>query len=301
MGVRHIIQPFVSAYHGLRARSFRAAGQRAAGTKVTVIMTAYNAAETVAEAVHSVLGQSHHNLRLVVVDDASTDQTPDILTELARSDARMEVYRTAYNRGTYAAKNWALAGDVSPFVTFHDSDDYSDPDRLMLQLGAMQKTGASACTVRWKRVDETSGELLYIDGAKARLAAISLMIDRQKVVKNVGFFDPVRVAADSEYLGRIERLLGASAFLKLPVVAYTGRLRSGSLTTGAGSGMQWARTGNQVRRSISGQRQEYLEAARDWHQKGQVTPVTIEHDGYLFAPNIKREPPHDQVMRLWPN
>ena len=111
----------------------------------------------------------------------------------------------------------------------------------------MADSQAKACTVRWRRLDD-DGVPLYVNGRYGRLAAISLMIKRE-VLPDLGYFDSVRVAADSEYLGRIEALLGADALFKSSHIAYNGWLRADSLTTATGSGMTWQQKGRHITRS----------------------------------------------------
>lgn len=240
-------------------------GKEQSGQRICVVMTTFNSARFVEDAIRSVLSQSHENFHLVIVDDASDDNTIQVVKALAKGEHRISLYRGNINRGTYWAKNWALAHVKDPYVTFHDSDDKSMPDRLMLQLGAMTAENALACTVRWRRVDDT-GETVIVDSKPARLAAITLMIDRQQALEKIGFFDSVRIAADTEYLGRIVALEGASAHLRLPNVAYEGWLRPGSLTTGVDSGVQWRMEGGFAQRKTVGARADYLKNAAAWHK-----------------------------------
>ena len=92
-----------------------------AGTaELSVIMPAYNAAKTLSTALGSVLAQSWDNLEVLVVDDASTDDTWAIIQELAAADSRVRPLRHDHNRGTYAARNTGLrhaSGNSSPCMT----------------------------------------------------------------------------------------------------------------------------------------------------------------------------------------
>lgn len=107
---------------------------------------------------------------------------------------------------------------------------------------------------------------------KERLAAISLMIDKERVLEKIGFFDCVRIAADTEYLGRLKLAFGRAGVKHMRQTLYHGLLRSGSLTTADGSGMKWkATSGANIMRSQSGDRATYLNAARAWHE-------TLKHD-----------------------
>lgn len=242
------------------------AGRRAGDTPVTVIMTAYDTGPYVDAAVRSVLEQTHRRLELMIIDDASRDDTMTRLKKLAAGDPRIRLFHSPVNHGTYWSKNWCLKRARSEFVAFHDSDDVSHPDRLRLQLGAMlAANNRVACTVRWRRIGD-DGRVVTVDGKKDRLAAISLMVRRDIVLKKAGFFDSVRIAADTEYIRRLERIFGMGAVAHLRHVVYDGLLRDGSLTRAPGAGFDWHGTGTGVTRRVTGDRAAYYDAFDGWHR-----------------------------------
>lgn len=95
--------------------------------KISVIIPAYNQAEYVAEAVHSVLNQTCPDFELIVVNDGSTDQTAQVLAAI--QDSRMRVVWQP-NAGLSAARNTGVRQSTGPLLTFLDSDDYFYPDKL---------------------------------------------------------------------------------------------------------------------------------------------------------------------------
>ena len=101
--------------------------------RIDVLVPVFNAMSTVASALQSILDQTVRDLRVVVVDDGSTDDTPTILAGLARSDPRIHVLRTP-NRGIVAALNTGLAATSAALVARHDADDVAFPSRLERQL-----------------------------------------------------------------------------------------------------------------------------------------------------------------------
>jgi glycosyltransferase involved in cell wall biosynthesis len=105
--------------------------------RVDVLMPAYNAASTVREAVESLTAQTLRDIRIVIVDDGSTDETPAVLLELAAADARVVVVTTA-NQGIVEARNKALRCAEAEFIACLDSDDIAFPHRLESQLAYME-------------------------------------------------------------------------------------------------------------------------------------------------------------------
>jgi len=104
--------------------------------RVAVLMPVRNAAATVWSAAASILRQGHRDLRLVAVDDGSTDATPGVLARLAARDRRLEIVRGP-GEGIALALNRGLARCDAEVVARMDADDVSHPSRLSRQLEAL--------------------------------------------------------------------------------------------------------------------------------------------------------------------
>lgn len=102
--------------------------------RISVIIPTYNRRHLLGRAIESVLKQSYRDLRLVIVDDASTDGTETFLRGLC--DPRIDVIRHEHNRGAAAARNTGLDRADSEFVAFLDSDDAWLEPKLERQLEA---------------------------------------------------------------------------------------------------------------------------------------------------------------------
>lgn len=101
---------------------------------VSVIMAAYNAEKTVEVAVHSILQQTYGNFELIICDDASTDKTWKILTQIAKDNPCIRLIHQDVNRGAAAARNRCLEQARGKFIAIMGADDVSFPSRLELQL-----------------------------------------------------------------------------------------------------------------------------------------------------------------------
>lgn len=107
--------------------------------KVSVIMSAYNSAAYIAEAIDSVLAQSCADFVLFVVDDTSTDGTKSIMEEYARQDRRVCVIANAENIGIAASHNKAMRLCTTPYIAPMGADDTVLPDWLQIKYDFMER------------------------------------------------------------------------------------------------------------------------------------------------------------------
>lgn len=105
--------------------------------RVDIVMPAHNSARYIADALSGIQSQTMGNWRLYVVDDASTDDTREIVARAAAGDSRIRIVPVSSNIGAAAARNLGFTEGLSPFVSFLDSDDIWQPDALETLLGAL--------------------------------------------------------------------------------------------------------------------------------------------------------------------
>lgn len=106
-------------------------------TVVDVLIPAFNAAKTIRSAVESIQRQTVRDIRIVVVDDGSTDDTAAIVTAMARTDPRIHVL-TKPNGGVVDTLNFGLRFCRSKILARHDADDLAAPERFAKQLAYLQ-------------------------------------------------------------------------------------------------------------------------------------------------------------------
>lgn len=119
---------------------------------ISVIIPAYNREKTIERAVSSVLSQTETDLEVIVVDDASTDRTGEIVRALAKKEGRLIYSRLEKNSGACAARNKGIALAKGEYIAFQDSDDEWFARKLEIQLEAMRKNGADISFCQFNRI-----------------------------------------------------------------------------------------------------------------------------------------------------
>ena len=107
--------------------------------KVSVIMPAYNAEDFIRKSLDSVVNQVYKNLEIIIVDDASEDNTKKIIKEYADKDERIQPFYQSKNKGVSAARNIGLKAVTGDFVVFIDSDDEFTPDAIRRMVDMADK------------------------------------------------------------------------------------------------------------------------------------------------------------------
>jgi len=111
---------------------------------LSVVITAYNAAQSLEESVASILHQTLKDIEIIVVDDGSTDNTYNILRSIP--DDRIRLIRLLDNRGRAAAANIGIEAATTDIIARHDADDISIPERLDIQYHTLERcSDVGAC------------------------------------------------------------------------------------------------------------------------------------------------------------
>ncbi len=104
---------------------------------VSVVIPTRNRAKLLADAAASALNQTHRALEVIIVDDASDDATPSVVTRLQARDRRVRSLRLLERGGAQAARNAGVTAAHNPVVAFLDDDCLWYPDKLEKQLRAL--------------------------------------------------------------------------------------------------------------------------------------------------------------------
>lgn len=111
---------------------------------VSIIVPVYNVGAYIEQCLDSILRQSYIKIEVIVVDDGSQDNSPELVDKIAQSDERVVVIHKR-NEGVSAARNAGLKASKGEYIAFVDGDDYLACDFLEYMLSLVATTGADFC------------------------------------------------------------------------------------------------------------------------------------------------------------
>ncbi|MBD0346999.1 MAG: glycosyltransferase [Coleofasciculus sp. Co-bin14] len=181
---------------------------------ISVIIPAYNAERTILETIASVQKQTFSDFELIVINDGSTDRTLELLNTI--QDTRLKVFSYS-NGGLPTARNRGISHATGEFITFLDADDLWTPDKLELQLAALQQHPEAGVAYSWTHYMNEKGEsfhagkpVLYEGNVYANLLIENFLdsgsnpLIRRQAIESVGEFDPtLKSCEDWEYWLRL--------------------------------------------------------------------------------------------------
>lgn len=188
---------------------------------VSVVMPTFNRERYIATAIASILGQHHHELELLVIDDGSTDRTPEIAASF--KDSRVRLIRHEHNQGIAVSRNHGLALARGQYVANLDSDDLAHPRRLALQVAFLEAYPDLAALGTWTwnidaggnplpfwRSKKRSGNPVHPADIQAQLlfhvsVRNSSLMGRTELLRTYGYREDFPLSQDYELLTRLTR------------------------------------------------------------------------------------------------
>ncbi|MEY4347950.1 MAG: hypothetical protein RIS43_369, partial [Actinomycetota bacterium] len=203
--------------------------------KVSVIFPVRNCAKTIEAALLSIYEQSHQNLEVLIIDDASGDDTVEIAQEVSRRYPNISttILRNHCAVGPFVSRNRGLAVAKGDFITFNDGDDISHPQRLEIHVRNLsQNPSLMFETSRSMRLQH-NGVIAFQPWHPTVFLHLGgpTFIARRELFAKTGVFDSVRFDGDFEFSRRVDRLVGIHAGRQLPQPLYILDLADQNLTT----------------------------------------------------------------------
>jgi len=208
--------------------------------KISVLMAVYNGAEYLAQAIESILNQSFEDFEFIIVDDGSSDETPQILADYAAHDARIKII-SQENTGLTPALNVGLKACKAPLIARQDCDDISYPHRLKEQYDFMSAAENSDVVLLGGVCDDLHlngskpvwphnsavqiKEIIYL---KSPFAHSTVMFHRDKALSLGGYDESYKTSQDMEFWMRLFQV-GRVEMLKTPILLR--RILGGSISS----------------------------------------------------------------------
>ncbi len=208
---------------------------------VSVIIPAYNAERTILETIASVQQQTCSDFEIIVINDGSTDRTLELLSSV--EDPRLQIFSYS-NGGLPTARNRGISHARSEFIALLDADDLWTPDKLELQLAALQQHPEAGVAYSWTYFMEEQGESLsfhpcepiFFEGnVYANLLVGDFIYNgsntliRSQAIESTGEFDPtLKSCEDWDYW---LRLAASWSFVVVPKHQVFYRRSSGAMSS----------------------------------------------------------------------
>ena len=160
---------------------------------VSIVVPVYNAADYIANTIEMVCNQTYKDWELILVDDASTDGSAEVIEEIiSSSKKRIRLIKKDVNAGAAAARNTGIDNTMGRYIAFLDADDVWKSDKLEKQIEFMEKSGAAFSFHSYEFGDENAkptGKVVHAPSSLTFKKALSrtviftstVMFDMEKI------------------------------------------------------------------------------------------------------------------------
>lgn len=199
--------------------------------KISVIVPVYNVEKYFNKCVESIVNQTHTNLQIILVDDGSPDNCPQMCDEWARRDSRVKVIHKE-NGGLSSARNAGLDCACGDYAAFVDSDDWIDCDALERMLDCAYKNNADIVAAGFYFDNDGGTQTVQITNEKRfekEETVLSLLIDdirpevcgklySRRVIGDFRFDESMKYAEDLPFNFNV--MLGSASFFSMDTPCY---------------------------------------------------------------------------------
>ena len=160
---------------------------------VSIIMPAYNSELYIKESIYSVIKQTYNNWELIIINDASKDETLEIIKEVALNNSKIKIINLIKNVGVSKARNKGIEFSQGRYIAFLDSDDIWLPKKLEIQIEFMKKNEVSFSFTQYRVFNENvldcgklidvSIKLSYNDLLKGNtIGCLTVILDKKNIL-----------------------------------------------------------------------------------------------------------------------
>lgn len=181
--------------------------------KLLVIIPFYNVEAHLEEAIEGVLQQSFQNFHLILIDDASTDNSRKI-AEKYKSNPKIDLLYNTENKGCYYSVNKALLSASNQewdYWHYHGGDDVSDLTRFEKIMGYLEENPkVIGCKTTFVRVHYDSKQVDVLDGQPHIGTSEGIAFYSRVAFDNLGYYDDTRFGGDTDYFWRLDAWIKAN-------------------------------------------------------------------------------------------
>lgn len=173
------------------------------GPLVSVVISTFNRAGLIARAINSIQNQTYKNIEIIIVNDASSDNTEDVVKAIP--DARIRYIRHEKNKGLPAGRNTGIRAATGEYIAFLDDDDEWREDKLEKQLRVIDNYDAVLCDSLWngrlRRLHRRP--VVTLDDLRRGSFASPTLLAKANVLKEVLFDESLKQGEDWDAFIRI--------------------------------------------------------------------------------------------------
>ena len=172
---------------------------------VSIVVPVFNASNYIADTIEMVRRQTYKDWELILVDDASGDNSPDIIEKIIKDkseDEKIRLIRKAHNEGAAAARNDGIDASGGRYIAFLDADDIWMEDKLEKQIAFMEKTGAAFSFHSYEFGDENAnptGKIVHAPKTLNYKQALS----RTVIFTTTVMFDTEKIDMEISHMPRV--------------------------------------------------------------------------------------------------
>lgn len=164
---------------------------------VSIVTPAFNSERYIVKTIESVIKQTHKDWELIIVNDASTDNTVKLIEGFVEKDNRIKLITHKTTQGPGAARSTAVNEAKGGYIAFLDADDLWKPSKLEVQLKFMKEHDANICFSSYELIDKQGNSL------KKTIEALPSLSYKKQLKCN--------------YIGNLTGIYNAKALGKLPI------------------------------------------------------------------------------------
>lgn len=174
---------------------------------VSIITPVYNNSEFIKQTIESVQKQTYKNWEMIIVDDCSTDRTPELIKKISQKDDRIKYIKLEKNSGAAIARNKALSESRGRFIAYLDADDLWKKNKIQNQIDFMLAHDYAFVCSNYEKIDVNNKILKQVKIPKeinyklflrnTIIQTVGVMIDSRKTDRELLIMPNVRRRQDA--------------------------------------------------------------------------------------------------------